>query len=79
MSYGKHTDFISGLTQRRGDGGGPGTLLAASGDGTLSVHDLRRGEAAARSEDDADDEMLSGGAGDGGFGLGAWFRTTFWG
>jgi hypothetical protein len=65
--YKQHTDFISGLAQRHGDGGGSsggssgGVLVAVSGDGTLSVHDLRKGAAVARSEDDADDEMLSGG------------------
>lgn len=57
MSYSKHTDFISGLTQRASDG----VLVVVSGDGTLSVHDLRSKKALARSEDDADDEMLSGG------------------
>ena len=68
-SYSKHSDFISGLALRHGGGGGagggggsggPGALLVVSGDGTLSVHDLRKPEALARSEDDADDEMLSG-------------------
>jgi len=66
--YSKHTDFISGLAQRQGGGGesstgggSVGMLVAVSGDGTLSVHDLRKREALARSEDDADDEMLSGG------------------
>jgi ATP-dependent RNA helicase DOB1 len=36
-----------------------------SGDGTLSVHDLRAAKALARSEDDADDELLSGEGGHG--------------
>jgi hypothetical protein len=35
-------------------------LLAVSADGTLSVHDLRTSKPLARSEDDADDELLSG-------------------
>jgi WD40 repeat protein len=62
-SYSRHTDFIGGLTQH----GGPGkaqqqqALLAVSGDGTLSVHDLRSSKALAHSETDADDELLSGG------------------
>ena len=57
-AYGEHTDYISDLaTHSRGGG----ALVATSGDGTLSVHDLRApGKAVARSEDDADDELLSG-------------------
>jgi ATP-dependent RNA helicase DOB1 len=61
MAYDDHTDFISGLCEHTGASGGAGgaTLLVTSGDGTLSVHDLRKRKALARSEDDADDEMLS--------------------
>jgi hypothetical protein len=36
-------------------------LLASSGDGTLSAHDLRSRTVLAHSESDADDELLSGG------------------
>jgi WD40 repeat protein len=60
--YSKHTDFISGLTQHGGSGSKQQQemLVAVSGDGTLSVHDLRAGKLLARSETDADDELLSG-------------------
>ena len=37
MSYKKHTDFISGFTMHSQSS----CLLACSGDGTLSAHDLR--------------------------------------
>lgn len=30
-----------------------------SGDGTISVHDIRKGKKYAQSEEDGDDEMLS--------------------
>jgi WD40 repeat protein len=59
--YSKHTDYISGLAQRSiGSKQQQDALLAVSGDGTLSVHDLRAGKLVARSETDADDELLSG-------------------
>jgi ATP-dependent RNA helicase DOB1 len=56
LKYGKHGDYISGLTVSEKQQ----ALLAVSGDGTLSVHDLRSCKALARSEDDADDELMSG-------------------
>lgn len=67
-TYSKHTDYISGLVQHAALAGGGSSskqqhqdaLLAVSGDGTLSVHDLRAGKVIARSESDADDELLSG-------------------
>ncbi len=37
MAYKKHTDFISDAALHEGDT----ALVATSGDGTLSVHDLR--------------------------------------
>lgn len=62
--YKQHTDFISGLAQHSKSGKQQqDTLVAVSGDGTLSVHDLRAGKLVARSETDADDELLSGGGG----------------
>lgn len=54
--YSKHKDFISCLTVADKHQ----ALLAVSGDGTLSVHDLRGSSALAQSETDADDELLSG-------------------
>lgn len=63
--YSKHTDYISGLAQHsRGQHQQQqqDMLVAVSGDGTLSVHDLRGGKVVARSETDADDELLSGGS-----------------
>jgi ATP-dependent RNA helicase DOB1 len=59
LKYSKHSDYISGLTVNEKQQ----ALLAVSGDGTLSVHDLRSCKALARSEDDADDELMSGAAG----------------
>jgi hypothetical protein len=56
LKYSKHSDYISGLTVSEKQQ----ALLAVSGDGTLSVHDLRSCKALARSEDDADDELMSG-------------------
>lgn len=59
--YNKHTDYISGLAQHSSSSKQQDDLLVAvSGDGTLSVHDLRGGKVVARSETDADDELLSG-------------------
>lgn len=59
--YNKHTDYIAGLAQRSsGSKQQQDALVAVSGDGTLSVHDLRGGKLVARSETDADDELLSG-------------------
>lgn len=60
--FSKHQDFVSCLTVSEKHQ----TLLAVSGDGTLSVHDLRSRTAVAQSETDADDELLSGEA------LGSW-------
>ena len=54
-TYGPHTDFIADLAWAERDR----TLLAASGDGTLSVFDLRRQRCVALSEDDTDDEFLA--------------------
>ncbi|GFR46760.1 hypothetical protein Agub_g8386 [Astrephomene gubernaculifera] len=53
--YTHHTDYISdfALNSRAG------ALVVTSGDATLSVHDLRKRKALARSEDDNDDELLS--------------------
>lgn len=56
FKYSKHKDFISCLTVTEKQQ----ALLAVSGDGTLSVHDLRGCKALAHSETDADDELLSG-------------------
>jgi WD40 repeat protein len=59
--YSKHTDYMSGLAQHSPSSKQQGDMLVAvSGDGTLSVHDLRGGKVVARSETDADDELLSG-------------------
>ncbi|KAF5843918.1 WD40-repeat-containing domain protein, partial [Dunaliella salina] len=57
MSYKKHTDYISDAALHERER----ALVVTSGDGTLSVHDLRAGayKFRARSEDDADDELLS--------------------
>lgn len=64
QSYSKHTDYITDLAVSDGGSGREGRyLLATSGDGTLSVHDMRACKAVARSEDDADDELLSGAGG----------------
>ncbi|MEW5298258.1 MAG: hypothetical protein WDW36_001403 [Sanguina aurantia] len=51
----KHNDYISGFCHHARER----CLLAVSGDGTLSVHDLRQRKMRARSEEDADDELLS--------------------
>jgi hypothetical protein len=40
MSYKKHSDFISGFALHEKEH----CLLACSGDGTLSAHDLRKGK-----------------------------------
>lgn len=56
MQFSKHTDFIADLALNTKQH----ALLAVSGDGTLSVHDLKANKVLARSEDDADDELLSG-------------------
>ncbi|QDZ20630.1 WD40 repeat domain-containing protein [Chloropicon primus] len=51
----EHTDFVSAM-----DLVSPGQqLVSTSGDGTLALFDLRKRKLVARSEDDADDEMLS--------------------
>ncbi|KAF6266735.1 WD40-repeat-containing domain protein [Scenedesmus sp. NREL 46B-D3] len=55
LKYSKHSDYVSGLTVSEKQQ----ALLAVSGDGTLSVHDLRSRKPLARSEDDADDELIS--------------------
>lgn len=54
--YSKHKDFVSCMTVSDKHQ----ALLAVSGDGTLSVHDLKSSKALAHSETDADDELLSG-------------------
>eukprot|EP00884_Botryococcus_braunii_P017552 jgi/Botrbrau1/4480/Bobra.0220s0014.1 len=51
--FGAHTDYISAMTLAQ-EGG---SLLATSGDGTLSVMDLRARKVSTRSED-AEDELL---------------------
>lgn len=56
LQFGGHTDFITGLALEPRQG----ALLAVSGDGTLSAHDLRARQLLGRSESDADDELLSG-------------------
>ncbi|GAX76690.1 hypothetical protein CEUSTIGMA_g4136.t1 [Chlamydomonas eustigma] len=55
MSYKKHTDFISGFCHHES----ARCLLACSGDGTLSSHDLRTHKCLSRTEEDADDELLT--------------------
>ena len=52
--FADQTDFVSGLEVANSGR----ELLASSGDGTLALFDLRKQSLAARSEDDADDEML---------------------
>ncbi len=52
---GRHTDFITDLALHARDS----CLVATSGDGTISVHDLAKRKLRARSEEDADDELLS--------------------
>ncbi|GLI62678.1 hypothetical protein VaNZ11_005354 [Volvox africanus] len=53
--YTQHTDYITDFALHVKSL----FLVATSGDATLSVHDLRKGKAIARSEDDNDDELLS--------------------
>ncbi|PNW87205.1 hypothetical protein CHLRE_02g113250v5 [Chlamydomonas reinhardtii] len=53
--YTQHTDYITDMTLHAKDQ----CLVVTSGDATLSVHDLRKRKARARSEDDNDDELLS--------------------
>ncbi|KAJ9515784.1 hypothetical protein QJQ45_008682 [Haematococcus lacustris] len=55
MAYRKHTDFISDAALQPQEA----ALVVSSGDGTLSVHDLRACRLRAHSETDADDELLS--------------------
>ncbi|KAK9832054.1 hypothetical protein WJX81_002755 [Elliptochloris bilobata] len=50
-----HSDYVADMALAAGEQ----CLLAVSGDGTLSVTDLRTGKVRARSEADADDELLS--------------------
>lgn len=50
-----HTDYITDMAHHAADK----ALLATSGDGTLSVNDLRTLKVRARSEDDAEEEFLS--------------------
>lgn len=54
-AFDAHTDFISDMTPHAEKH----VLLAVSGDGTLSVNDLRTLKVLARSEDDAEEELLS--------------------
>lgn len=54
-TYQEHTDFVSDLSTAVAHK----CLLAVSGDGTMSVHDLNKRKCIARTEDDADDELLS--------------------
>mmetsp|Transcript_3391 Transcript_3391/g.5708 ORF Transcript_3391/g.5708 Transcript_3391/m.5708 type:complete len:402 (+) Transcript_3391:103-1308(+) len=51
----KHTDFVSDMAVTQSGH----QVVTSSGDGTLCLLDLRKGKLVARSEDDADDEMLS--------------------
>ena len=53
--FSTHTDFVSDMDLA--DSGNQ--FVTASGDGTLALFDVRRSKKIARSEDDADDEMLS--------------------
>ncbi|EFJ42378.1 hypothetical protein VOLCADRAFT_107315 [Volvox carteri f. nagariensis] len=53
--YTRHTDYISDFALHAKDQ----AVVVVSGDATLSVHDLRKRTALARSEDDNDDELLS--------------------
>ena len=55
MTYKEHEDFISSFAIHTKEK----CLLASSGDGTLSAHDLRTNKAKLRTETDADDEILS--------------------
>ena len=55
LTFHEHTDYVSDMVL--GESGHQ--LVSVSGDGTLSLYDLRKGKVIARSEDDADDEMLS--------------------
>lgn len=55
VTYSGHEDFISSFAIHTKEK----CLIAASGDGTLSVHDLRTNKMKLRTEEDADDEILS--------------------
>jgi WD40 repeat protein len=50
-----HTDFVSDMDLSASGN----QFVTASGDGTLALFDIRKNKKIARSEDDADDEMLS--------------------
>ena len=50
-----HTDFVSDMDLAASGN----QFVTASGDGTLALFDIRKHKKVARSEDDADDEMLS--------------------
>ncbi|DBA90662.1 hypothetical protein WJX77_010677 [Trebouxia sp. C0004] len=50
-----HTDFVSDMVLHEREQ----CLVAVSGDGTLTVNDLRTNKIRAQSENDADDELLS--------------------
>ncbi|CAK0786967.1 hypothetical protein CVIRNUC_010181 [Coccomyxa viridis] len=54
-SFTEHTDFIADFAYQEKDA----CLVAVSGDGTISITDLRKMKLRERSEDDADDELLS--------------------
>ncbi|KAL3146127.1 hypothetical protein ABBQ38_015474 [Trebouxia sp. C0009 RCD-2024] len=54
-SFDAHTDFVSDMVLHDREQ----CLVAVSGDGTLTVNDLRTGKIRAQSENDADDELLS--------------------
>lgn len=54
-SYRKHKDYISDMALNERCS----SLVCVSGDGTLSVHELTKRSCRARSEEDADDELLS--------------------
>ena len=54
-SFAAHTDFVSDMDVAMNGR----HVVTTSGDGTLAVHDVRASKRIARSEDDADDEMLS--------------------
>lgn len=57
-AFKKHSDYISALSGGGSFDGGEHTLLATSGDGTLSGFDLRKGKLEHRS-DNQEDELLS--------------------
>jgi len=56
VEFDKQTDFVSDLALAGPSGH---QLVSSSGDGTVALFDIRKGKMVARSEDDADDEMLS--------------------